>query len=58
MEYLDRLDVHSIFKLTYCKRSALSDGVTGFADSDWAMSLSSRSTVGNLFLYNRSPISW
>jgi hypothetical protein len=55
MEYLD---VHSSFKLTYRKRSALSNGLTGFADSDWAMSLSRRSTTGNLFLYNRSPISW
>ena len=55
MEYLD---AHSSFKLTYRKRSALSNGLTGFADSDWAMSLSRRSTTGNLFLYNRSPISW
>ena len=55
MEYLD---AHSSFKLTYRKRSAFSNGLTGFADSDWAMSLSRRSTTGNLFLYNRSPISW
>jgi hypothetical protein len=60
MEYLD---AHSSFKLTYHKRSAFSNGLTfsnglRFADSDWAMSLSRRSTTGNLFLYNRSPISW
>ena len=51
MEYLD---AHSSFKLTYRKRSALSNGLTGFADSNWAVSLSRRSTTGNLFLYNRS----
>ena len=50
MEYLD---AHSSFKLTYRKRSAFSNGLTGFADSDWAMSLSRRSMTGNLFLYNR-----
>ena len=55
MEYLE---VHSSFKLTYRNCSALSNGLTGFADSDWAMSLSRRSTTGNLFLYNRAPISW
>jgi hypothetical protein len=49
---------HSIFKLTYRKCSALSNGLTGFADSDWTMGLSRRSTTGNLFLYNRSPVSW
>jgi hypothetical protein len=47
MEYLD---AHSSFKLTYRKRSALSNGLIGFADSDWAMSLLRRSTPGNLFL--------
>jgi hypothetical protein len=52
------LEAHSSFKLTYRKRSALSNGLTGFADSDWAMSLLRRSTTGNLFLYHRSPISW
>ncbi len=55
MEYLE---AHQSFKLTYRKRSALSNGLTGFADSDWVMNASSRSTAGNLFLYNRSPISW
>ncbi len=55
MEYLE---AHPSFELTYLKRSALSNGLTGFADSDWAMSLCCRSTTGNLFLYNRSPISW
>jgi hypothetical protein len=50
MEYLD---MHSSFKLTYGKRFALSNGLTGFADSDWAMNLSRRSTTGNLILYNR-----
>jgi hypothetical protein len=34
----------------------LSNGLTCFAVSDWAMSLSRRSATGNLF--NRSPISW
>jgi hypothetical protein len=52
------LEVHPSFKLTYRKRSALSNGLTCFADSDWAMSLSSRSTTGSLFLYNRSQIAW
>jgi hypothetical protein len=47
MEYLE---AHPSFKLTYRKRSALSNGLTGLADSDWAMSLSRRSTTGNLFL--------
>jgi hypothetical protein len=55
MEYLE---AHQSFKLTYRKRSALSNGLTGFADSDWAMSLSRRSTTGDLFLYNRSQIAW
>jgi hypothetical protein len=55
MEYLE---AHPSFKLTHRKRSALSNGLTGFTGSDWAMSLSSRSTTGNLFLYNRLPISW
>jgi hypothetical protein len=32
MEYRD---AHSSFKRTYRKRSALSNGLTGFADSDW-----------------------
>jgi hypothetical protein len=47
MEYLE---AHLSFKLTYCKRSALSNGLTG--NSDWAMSLSRHSTTGNLFPYN------
>ncbi len=55
MEYLE---AHLSFKLTYRKRSALSNGLSSFADSDWAMSLSHRSTTGNLFLYNSSPIYW
>ncbi len=55
MEYLE---AHPSFKLIYRKRSGLSNGLTGFADSDWAMSLSCRSTTGRLFLYNRLQISW
>jgi hypothetical protein len=47
MEYLE---VHPSFKLTYRKCSALSNGVTGFADFDWAISLSCRSTTGNLLI--------
>ena len=30
----------------------------GFADADWANSLTTHSTTGNLFLYNGTPISW
>ncbi len=55
---IEYLEAHQSFKLTYRKGSALSNGLTGFADSDWAMSLSRRSTTGNLFLCNRSPISY
>jgi hypothetical protein len=44
MEYLE---AHQSFKLTYRKRSALSTGLTDFAGSDWAMSLSRRFTTGN-----------
>ena len=46
------------FKLTYRKRSSSSNGLIGFADSDWANSLSRHSTTGNLFLYNGTPIAW
>jgi hypothetical protein len=50
------------FKLTYRRWSALSNGLSGYCDSDWANSLSLRSTTvtraGNLFLYIRAPISW
>ena len=55
MEYLEG---KPSFKLTYRKRSALSNGLTGYCDSDWANSVSRRSTTGNVFLYNRAPISW
>jgi hypothetical protein len=55
MEYLE---AHPSFKLTYRKRSALSNGLTGFADSNWAMSLSCCSTTRILFLNNCLPISW
>ena len=55
MEYL--VAVPS-FKLTYRRRSELSNGISGYCDSDWANSSSRRSTTGNLFLYNRAPISW
>jgi hypothetical protein len=51
---MDYLDAHSSFKLAYRKRSALSNGLTAFADSDWAMSLLRRSTTGDLFHYNHS----
>jgi hypothetical protein len=44
---MENLDAYSSFKLTYRKRSALSNGLTGFADSDRAMNLLSRSTTGN-----------
>jgi hypothetical protein len=44
MEYLG---AHQSFKLTYRKCPALSNGLTGFADPDWAMSLSRRCTTGN-----------
>ena len=55
MEYLEG---KPSFKLTYRKRSALSNGLSGYCDSDWANSVSRRSTTGNVFLYNRAPISW
>jgi hypothetical protein len=45
------------FKLTYRKLSALSNGLTGFADSDWANSIFRRSTTCSLFLHNCLPIS-
>ena len=45
-------------KLTYRKRSSRSNGLVGFADADWANSLTRHSTTGNLFLYNGTPISW
>ena len=55
MEYLEAVPS---FKLTDCRRSELSNGLSGCCDSDWANSSSRRSTTGNLFLYNRAPISW
>ena len=55
MEYLEELPS---FKLTYHRRSELNHGLSGYCDSDWAYSSSCRSTTGNLFLYNRAPISW
>jgi hypothetical protein len=55
MEYLAAIPS---FKLTYHRRSDLSNGLSGYCDSDWANSLSRRSTTGNLFLYSRAPISW
>ena len=55
MEYLTHVPS---FKLTYRRRSELSNGLSGYCDSDWANSVSRRSTTGNLFLYNRTPISW
>jgi hypothetical protein len=55
MEYLKG---KSSFKPTYCKRSALSNSLTGDCDSDWASSISWRSTTYNVFLYNQAPISW
>ena len=42
----------------YYRRSELSNGLSGFCDLDWANSSSRSSTTGNLFLYNRGPISW
>jgi hypothetical protein len=53
-------DAHSSFKLTYHKRSALSNALTGFAASDWAMNLSRRFMTGifKLFSFHRSLISW
>ena len=42
----------------YRKRSSSSNGLIGFADSDWANSLSWHSTTGKLFLYNSTPIAW
>ncbi len=35
-----------------------SNGLDGFADSDWAVSLSHSSKTGSLVLFNCSPISW
>ncbi len=55
---MECLEAHQSFKLTYRKRSALGNGLEGFADSDWAMNVSCRSTTRNLFLYNLLPISW
>jgi hypothetical protein len=43
MEYLAEFPS---FKLTYRRRSALSNGLSGYCDSDWANSLSRRSTTG------------
>jgi hypothetical protein len=40
------------FKLTYRKRSALSNGLSGYCDSDLGQQRI------NLFLYNRAPVSW
>jgi hypothetical protein len=53
MEYLEE---HQSCKLTYRKSSALSNGLTSFVVFDWAMSVSRRSAMGKLFLYNRLPI--
>ncbi len=39
-------------------RSELSNGLSGYCDSDSANSSSRSSTAGNLFLYSRAPISW
>jgi hypothetical protein len=45
---MKNLDAHSSLKLSYRKCSALSNDLTGFADSDRAMmNLLSRSTTGN-----------
>ncbi len=49
------LAAYPSFKLTYRK---CSQGLIGFADSDWANSVSRHSTTGNLFLYNGTPIAW
>jgi hypothetical protein len=55
MEYLEHVPS---FKLTYRRRSERSNGLSGYCDSDWANSVSRRSTTGNLFHYNGTPISW
>ena len=55
MEYLEG---HPSMKITYRRRNGISDGLSGYADSDWGNSSSRRSTSGNLFLYNGAPISW
>ncbi len=49
MEYLEG---KPSFKLTYRKRSSLSNGLSGYCDSDLGQQRI------NLFLYNRAPISW
>jgi hypothetical protein len=54
---LECFEAKPSFKLTYRKRSALSNGLTIFADSDWANSIFRRSTTCSLFLYNCLPIS-
>jgi hypothetical protein len=48
MEYLEG---KPSFKQSYRKSSALSNGSTGYCDSDWAKSVSQSSTAGNVFLY-------
>ena len=56
MEYLEGFPS---LKLTYRRRIGASrDLLSGFADSDWGNSSSSRSTSGNLMLYNKAPIMW
>ena len=56
MEYLEGFPS---LKLTYCcSIGASRDLLSGFADSDLGNSSSSRSTTGNLMLYNKAPIMW
>ncbi len=56
MEYLEGF---SSLQLMYSfQKRVSSDLLTGYTDSNWGNSSSSRSTSGNLMLYNKSPIMW
>jgi hypothetical protein len=48
MEYLEHV---LSFKLIHLRRSELSNGLSGYYESDWANCVSRRLTTGNLFLY-------
>ncbi len=56
MEYVESLPS---FKFTYRRRIKHNqDLLSGYADSDWGIVPSRRSTSGNLMLYNQAPIMW
>ena len=53
IEYLKEIPS---FKLSYHRGG--SDGLNGFADSDWGKSITRRSTTGLLARYNRGAVQW